>query len=303
MAKLKEISCKSAITWQSNYSYLFRSLWCIRSWQSLKYLTSSLLKSSKARVSTKTYNLNPYIGCTHKCVYCYAEYQKGFRHFGQVWGDFVDVKNNLPEMLKTQIKGLSPGEVFLGSISDAYQPVEGKYKLSRKALEILLSSGFGVTVLTKSAMVTRDVDILANPRCKVGLSITVLDDGINTMLEPGASRTSERLAALHMLKDRGVNTWAYIAPILPTFTDNGDDIERLVEKLGKCGVSFVASDGFNPFPSSWVRFSAFLKQTYPERIKRIRNIIFSDRAQLTAVQERIKRACENNHLTYHSERV
>jgi len=303
MATIREIKCKSAITWHSNKSYVLYSLRSIRSFQSLKYLLSSLWKSSTARATSKSYSLNPYVGCTHNCTYCYAEYQKGIRHFGEKWGDFVDVKLNIPDVLSEQLKNLPRGEVFVASVADAYQPVEAKYKITRQVIEILLSAGFGVTVLTKSALVTRDMDILRHPSCKVGLTITTLDDELSLQLEPGASSTSQRLAALAQLRDNGVSTWGYIAPIIPTFTDEGDSIERLIGELAKCQVAFVASDTFNPFPSSWLRFRSFLKQEYPERVETVKNIILSKRSYFTVAQERIKRDCEENSLTYRSGRV
>ena len=300
MAAISEITCKSAITWHSNKGYVLQSLRGIRSWQSLKYLLSTLWKSGVARASAKSYSVNPYAGCTHGCTYCYVEFQKGIRHSGERWGDFVDAKLNIADVLTEQIKNIPRGEVFVASVTDAYQPVEAKYKLTRQVIEILLSEGFGVTVLTKSALVTRDIDILKHPRCKVGISVTVPDDEISCKLEPGCSSTSQRLAALHKLHDSGVSTWGYIAPTIPTFTDEGDNIERLIGELAKCQVAFVASDTFNPFPSSWLRFRDFLKHEYPERMEAIKEAILLDRSFFTVTQERIKKACEANRLVYRS---
>ncbi|MFC1941891.1 radical SAM protein [Chloroflexota bacterium] len=182
-------------------------------------------------------------------------------------------------------------------------PVEGKYEITRQVIETLLSAGFGVTVLTKSALVTRDIDILRHPSCKVGLTITTLDDKLGSQLEPGGYSTSQRLAALAQLRDAGVSTWAFVALIIPTFTDQGDSIERLIGELVKCQVAYIASDTFSPFPSSWLRFKTFLKHNYPDRTEEIKNIIFSNRSYFTGIQEQIKRNCEENGITYRSGRA
>ncbi len=300
MANIREVKCKSAITSSSNYSYVFRSLLGIRSRQSLTYLLSALFKSTANRASSICYNVNPYVGCTHSCTYCYAEYQKGLRHIGKKWGSFVDVQYDLPDVLRTQVKTIPHGKVFIGSISDAYQPVEAKYLVTRNALEVLVSMEYEVTVLTKSSLITRDADLLKHKHCKAGLTLTVPDDETSSELESGASSTSERLKSLKELHDHGVKTWAYIAPILPTFTDDSDNIERLVGKLAECKVGFVTSDTFNPFPSSWSGFRTFLKQKYPERIKQAYEAIFLNREFFATTQERIKSACRNANLEYRS---
>ena len=106
MVTIREIACESAITSDSNYNYLFQSLASIRSMQSFRYLVQSLWNSSTSRASRTYYNLNPYVGCTPNCTYCYAEYQKGRDHKNEQWGTFVDVKLNIPEVLKEQIKTL-----------------------------------------------------------------------------------------------------------------------------------------------------------------------------------------------------
>ena len=113
------------------------------------------------------YAVNPYIGCSHACAYCYARFMRRMGHPGEQWGSFVDVKVNAVERLREETEKRSTGKVLLSSVTDAYQPLEEKYQLTRSCLEILLDHGFSVDILTKSNLVLRDLDLLQRLVCSL----------------------------------------------------------------------------------------------------------------------------------------
>jgi DNA repair photolyase len=132
------------------------------------------------------------------------------------WGQFVDVKVDAPGLLRQAVARKKPGRVWVSGVCDPYQPLEGRYKLTRQCLEILARSGWPVSVQTRSPLVLRDLDILKEGRdFEVGLSVTTADDGIRRLFEPNAPSIQERLRALEALHRAGIRTYAMIAPILP----------------------------------------------------------------------------------------
>jgi len=106
------------------------------------------------------YCINPYVGCAHGCKYCYATFMKRYTGHTETWGNFVDVKTNAPEVLQRQLKRAIRGKVIISSVTDAYQPIEAKYKLTRQCLEVLLQHQFPTDILTKSPLVLRDMDLI-----------------------------------------------------------------------------------------------------------------------------------------------
>jgi DNA repair photolyase len=163
------------------------------------------------------YCLNPYTGCQVRCVYCYARlFMRRYSGHREAWGDFVDVKVNAPELLRKQLRRPKEGRVWISSVCDPYQPLEAKYRLTRKCLEELLPSRNPVTIQTKSDLILRDLDLLTGfEDVEVGFTITTDDEEIAGLFEPGASSVSKRLAAIEKIHDAGIRTFAFIGPILP----------------------------------------------------------------------------------------
>ena len=191
------------------------------------------------------YTINPYIGCEHGCTYCYARFMKRFTGHKEAWGKFVDAKTNAPSLLEREARKKPVGKVWISGVCDPYQPLERKYQLTKKCLEILLRQGWPVVIQTKSPLVLRDIELLKKLReVEVGLTITTADDGIRQIFEPNAPSIEERLNALEKLHLEGVRTFAMIAPILPK-------AEGLVSQLsGK--VDSVMIDRLNYYYSDWV---------------------------------------------------
>jgi DNA repair photolyase len=162
------------------------------------------------------YVVNPYIGCQHGCIYCYARFMKRFTGHKEPWGEFVDVKINAPALLRHEIGKRPPGRVWVSGVCDSYQPLESTYKLTRQCLEVMVQFSWSITVQTKSPLVLRDIDLFRrSDKVEVGLSVTTADDRIRKWFEPGAPSVKERIKALEELHLAGIRTYAMIAPMLP----------------------------------------------------------------------------------------
>ena len=171
---------------------------------------------TKSGIPGVDYCINPYVGCSHGCRYCYATFMKRYSGHTEAWGSFVDVKINAPEILQKQLKRAKRGRVLISSVTDAYQPIESKYKLTRQCLEILLQNQFPVDILTKSPLVLRDTDLIKKFKdIEVGITITTNDEKMQKIFEPNAPSIMARIRTLKALHDKGINTYAFIGPVLP----------------------------------------------------------------------------------------
>jgi DNA repair photolyase len=182
------------------------------------------------------YAVNPYLGCSHACVYCYARFMRRMGHPGEAWGSFVDVKVNAVEVLRVEAAKKPRGRVFMSSVTDAYQPLEEKHLLTRGCLEVLLEYGYRVDVLTKNVLVLRDIDLFRRfDEVEVGFTVTGLEDSIGDAFEPGASPIRARLDALKTLSDEGIPTYAFLGPMLPYLSDEhlGELLNVLADRVGR----------------------------------------------------------------------
>jgi DNA repair photolyase len=194
---------------------------------------------SKSGISGIDYCINPYAGCSHGCRYCYATFMKRFTGHREPWGSFVDVKMNAPALLQKQIGRVSRGNVLISSVTDPYQPIEARYRLTRQCLEVLLPHSFSVDILTKSPLVLRDLDLLGKfKKIEVGVTITTDDEEIRRVFEPHAPPVQARIQALRKLYEEGIKTYAFIGPLLPM------NPERLAEEI-RSSVHSVLIDRLN----------------------------------------------------------
>lgn len=183
--------------------------------------------------SRTEYTANLYKGCTHGCTYCYA---LSLVHDERKWGSYVDAKVNAPQTLERELMGLKKDVVFLSSASDPYQPVEAKYGITRGCLEVLERHDFPVTILTRSPLVLRDLDIIKRLRwVKVGISVTTVPV---RKLEPGVPSLQRRIETLRKLGQAGVRTWVSFAPVIPGLMMV--DLDKVFEEFGRVGVSEVS---------------------------------------------------------------
>jgi len=183
--------------------------------------------------SSTGYTANMYKGCTHGCTYCYAP---SLTHDERRWGTYVDVKVNAPAVLERELRGLRKDQMFLSSASDPYQPVEAKYGITRRCLEVLQRNGFPVSILTRSPLVLRDLELLKKfDWVKVGMSMTTVPV---RQFEPGVPPLERRIDTLRKLGKAGIPTWVSLAPVIPGLMLV--NLDRLFEELSSAGVSEVS---------------------------------------------------------------
>lgn len=224
---------------------------------------------SKSKIPGFDYVINPYIGCPHKCVYCYAEYMRKFTGHSEEWGDFLDVKEcNIP---------LRPGKLFrtrvmLSSVTDPYNPYEKQYQLTRRLLEQLQRCQARVYILTKSALLLRDIDLFKQmPDCEVAFSFSSTDESFRQLAEPGASPVAERINALKVLHESGIKTAVMGAPLFPGISDWKEIIAQTHSFVSRYGF-----DSLNMRPAYQRKLLAFIEQHYPQMLPLYSDLFLKD---------------------------
>ena len=240
------------------------------------------------------YALNPYRGCEHACRYCYVP--NILRLERATWGTFLEVKKNVPVVLAKELKRLTPGLVGVSSVTDPYQRTEEKYELTRYCLEQLLRYKFPVSIITKSPLILRDIDLLKRfSYSEITVTITTLEDRVSKILEPHAPAISKRLEALTELSSQGLNTYAFLGPLYPTLEH--DMVPGFVEKIEATGVKTIMVDTLNLRPGIWPEVEGALKSV-PE----IKNIfyerLFKDKEYYPTIFELIKNECNNRMMNF-----
>ena len=191
----------------------------VREIQVKDYITKSSLPASD-------YVINPYVGCTHACKYCYACFMKRFTGHDEQWGTFIDVKRCDKPIDMRKLKGKG---VFLSSVTDCYNSFEEKYEITRNILGQLAKADCEVSISTKSSLILRDVDILKTmPDLKVCFSVNTLDEKFRADMD-NASPIGARLDAMHKLHEEGIHTVLFMSPIFPYITEWREIIERTRE--------------------------------------------------------------------------
>jgi DNA repair photolyase len=210
--------------------------------------------------------LNPYSGCDHHCVYCYASsYIPRFQE--------CRPKKDLLRKLQREASKLKGETVSISNSSDPYPRMEATAGLTRRCLEILAESNCRIQVITKSDLVTRDDDLLSKAPSTVALTITTLDAEVARLLEPNAPPPAERLRAAENLIDKGVPVSVRIDPVIPLVNDKA---EKLVAALAGIGVKHVTSSTYKIKPDNWRRF----KVVMPDVAKKLEHLCFGDGEKL-----------------------
>lgn len=234
-------------------------------------------KSVLCRSALADYTINCYRGCQHGCSYCYARFVTRFAPRGEPWGEFVDVRVNAPEVLEREIKRAPRGRVFISSVCDGWQPVEAQYGLTRRCLEILTFYRYPVTILTKSGLASRDLDIVQGKgEIELGVTLTTSDESLRAVIESGASSNARRLALLQQAKERGVVTYAFLGPLMPYLSDTPDTIDPLLKELAELRVDYFYIDRLNPRPQVWASLSRMLQEHYPHLKEGYRRVLFQE---------------------------
>ena len=181
---------------------------------------------SKSNLPVGDYSVNPYVGCSHACKYCYASFMKRFTGHGEKWGTFLDVKYWPPIKNPEHYSGKA---LFIGSVTDPYNPQESQYKRTRALLEELRGSGAKISIATKSDLILRDLDLIKTfPDARVSLSVNTLDEAFQHDMDAAVS-IERRLDAIRILHENGIRTTCFISPIFPEITDVRAIIERVKE--------------------------------------------------------------------------
>ncbi|MBN1531613.1 MAG: radical SAM protein [Spirochaetes bacterium] len=192
--------------------------------------------------------MNLYRGCSHDCAYCDGRAEK-YRVEGD-FGSVVEVKVNAVDLLRRELdparKRKPPRRAYLmigGGVGDSYQPAEAEYNLTRRTLELALEFGYPVHLLTKSSLVTRDIDLVAEIHRRSGalvsFSLSSADDGISRMIEPGASPPSERLWALACFRERGIPGGVFLLPTIPFVTDTVPVLRDTLRRIREAGADYL----------------------------------------------------------------
>ena len=214
---------------------------------------------SRSKIGSGGYAINPYVGCPHGCIYCYAEFMRGITGHEEAWGEFLDVKDFDAASL-VKFAGLHGGErVFMSSVTDCYNSYEARFGATRKVLEALAGSDINLQILTKSSLVTRDMDLLQTmPNVRVGVSLSVIEESLRRMLEPRASSIIARIAAIKKLRAEGVKTYIFVAPIFPQITPVFDIISHYGDAADE-----MWFDRLNLYPNFRDKILAFIGRNFP----------------------------------------
>lgn len=221
---------------------------------------------SKSKLPESTYSINPYVGCLHGCIYCYARFIGRFTGHKEKWGEYLDIKINGASVLEKDLRRTKLKDkdvVLLSSVTDAYQPIERKYKLTRSILRVLLNHQAPISILTKSDLILRDLDLLTKfDKCEVGVTIITLNENASKLFETRASSSHKRLHALKVLHESGIRTYAFFGPILPYFTD----LKELFASV--YGIAdTVMAESLNIKCGNWKDIQKSLQENFPFVLK------------------------------------
>jgi len=234
-----------------------------------------------------TWAINPYRGCEFACKYCYARYTHEFMELrdGVDFERKIFVKQQAAGLLRSELKKVKrEEEIAIGTATDPYQPAERRFEITRAILEELARhSGLTIGIVTKSNMVTRDVEILRrvgeHNRISVNMTVTTVDAELARKLEPRAPRPDLRLEAVRQLNLTGVDAGVICAPVLPEITDQPRDLEALVKAASESGAKWIFANPLFLKPCSAAVFLPFLEQNFPNLLELYRTR-YADRAFL-----------------------
>ena len=228
-------------------------------------------------------SINPYRGCEHGCVYCFARPTHSFMGLspGLDFESKLFAKPDAARLLDRELskQGYQPRTIAIGTNTDPYQPIEKQYRIMREILEVLEARGHPVGIVTKSALVTRDIDILSRMAerglAKVALSVTTMDRMLARTMEPRASTPTRRLEAIRQLSDAGIPASVMVAPIIPGLTDA--EIERILDSARAAGAREAGYVVLRlPLEVSPI-FKDWLLRHYPDRYRHVMSLIRSMR--------------------------
>jgi len=190
------------------------------------------------------WSLNPWSGCAHKCVYCFARaYHARYRdkNVGTDFDSNVEVRVNIADILRRELHRRREGSLAIGTATDPYQPIEGKYQLTRRCLEALVDFPMPTSIVTKGPLVVRDIDVLKKLDEKTDLtvyfSVPCVDEEIVKRTDPGTAPPRQRLRALRMLREAGIDAAVLCMPVLPGISDNEESLDAAARAASEAGAT------------------------------------------------------------------
>jgi len=248
---------------------------------------------SKSGLHDSDFSINPYTGCEHACIYCYAPFVLRER---RQWGTFIDVKTNAAEVLSKEILKNKKGNILISSVTDPYQSSEKTYKITRSILE-KLNNNFFVSILTKSTLVLRDLDLFKKLNCEVGLTITTLDENVAKIFEPNSSLPEERLEVLRYIKVSGIKTYIFFGPLLPFVSDK--DLERTISRFAMTKPDKVYVDKLNiKSKNHWNKIKSVVQANFPDMVDKWEQILFSENDYYEKLKQTIVELLQKYDLKY-----
>jgi DNA repair photolyase len=233
------------------------------------------------------WSLNPYMGCAHRCTFCYvrAFELRADRPSDDRYGRAVRVKTNVAEVLRAELARPSwrNEPVAIGAATDPYQPAEGRYRLTRACLEVLADAHNPFSLITRGPMIVRDVDLLRRASLVADVSVTfsvpTLDPEIWRRTEPGTAPPGQRLRALERLVDAGIRASVGMAPILPGLSDRPEQLEEVVRAARAAGATAVWANLLYLKPGTREHFLESLARDFPDQLERYERL-YGNRAYL-----------------------
>lgn len=246
---------------------------------------------TKSNLPVGDFSVNPYVGCEHACAYCYASFMKRFVNHPEPWGEFVDAKTWPAVKNPARYAGK---ELFIGSVTDPYQPCEERYGRTRALLEQMLGSGCRVSIATKSDLVVRDLDLIRQfPSARVSWSINTLDEGFRQDMDRAAS-IERRLAAMRVFHDAGVRTTCFISPIFPGITD-----PEAIIRTARDQCNLVWLENLNLRGDYKGRILRYISEKHPDLLGLYQGIYQEgDRSYWAVLDQRIRAFCAEEGLPY-----
>ena len=220
-------------------------------------------------------SLNPYRGCEHGCIYCYARPTHEYLGFsaGLDFESKIMVKTDAPDLLRTEMESSSwlPQTLVMSGVTDPYQPIERKLRITRGCLEVLTKFRNPVAIITKNRLVTRDVDLLCElakyNAAAVNLSVTSLDQRLQRVLEPRTSLPEARLDAIRQLQNAGIPVGVMVAPVIPGLTDH--EIPKILDACAKAGAQFAGYTIIRLPGAVAPLFEQWLEEHFPDRKEKV----------------------------------